>query len=333
MTEPTKNLGRLEKVDLRKVWTSESADFTPWLAMPENLALLGDTIGVELELEAQEKDVGPFRADILCKDTANDNWVLIENQLDKTDHTHLGQIITYGAGLDAVTVVWVAERFTDEHRAALDWLNEKSGGNVAFFGLEIELWRIGDSPVAPKFNVVCSPNDWTEGGIGPKKLTPSPAKALQVEFWTAFREYVQTHGATFKPTKPLPQHWMNISIGRSGFKLLAIASMWDTESGSYEKHELRSELELADENAKRYFAQLLPEKDQIEAEVGEPLVWYNPDNKRVCRVYLRRSGIDLHNHEQWPNYHEWLKTKLEVLRKAFTPRVKLLTAEGIDDPE
>lgn len=147
-------LGRLERIDLRNAWLSESSSFTPWLAESANMKLLGDAIGIELEVEAQEKDVGPFRADILCKDTATGHWVLIENQLERTDHTHLGQLMTYAAGLDAVTIVWLAQRFTEEHRAALDWLNRVTDERINFFGLEIELWRIGDSPMAPKFNVV-----------------------------------------------------------------------------------------------------------------------------------------------------------------------------------
>ena len=127
------NLGRLQQIrDLKKYWEKEATDFTPWLAQEENLALLGDTIGIDLELEAQEKNVGPFRADILCKDTGNGQWVLIENQLEKTDHTHLGQLLTYAAGLNAVTIVWISARFTDEHRAAIDWLNEISNENNRF---------------------------------------------------------------------------------------------------------------------------------------------------------------------------------------------------------
>ena len=129
-------LGRLESVEPRDVWSSESEDFTPWLAQAENLKLLGETIGLDLELEAQEKDVGPFRADILCKETSSDDWVLIENQLERTDHTHLGQLLTYAAGLKAVTVVWVARIFTEEHRAALDWLNGLWPGKwVGYTGL------------------------------------------------------------------------------------------------------------------------------------------------------------------------------------------------------
>ena len=119
------NLGRLKRIDdLREVWKTEAQDFTPWLAKEENLTLLGETLNLELELEAVEKDVGPFRADILCRDIDDDSLVLVENQVERTDHRHLGQILTYAAGLNTVTIVWVAKSFTDEHRAALDWLNE-----------------------------------------------------------------------------------------------------------------------------------------------------------------------------------------------------------------
>jgi len=145
-----KTLGRLQRIDLREVWSSESSGFTPWLAESENLNLLGDTVGIELEFEAREKDVGNFRADILCKDSLSGDCVLIENQLEKTDHTHLGQLLTYATGLEAKTIIWVAEKFTEEHRAVLDWLNEIADGRCNFFGLEIELWQIGDSPHAPR---------------------------------------------------------------------------------------------------------------------------------------------------------------------------------------
>jgi hypothetical protein len=150
-------LGRLEQIDLRSAWNNESTDFTPWLAEQENLELLGKAIGLELELEAREKYVGPFRADILCKDIGSGSWVLVENQLEQTDHSHLGQLLTYAAGLQAVTIVWIAARFTDEHRAALDWLNAVTSETINIFGLEIELWRIGNSAMAPKFNVVSKP--------------------------------------------------------------------------------------------------------------------------------------------------------------------------------
>jgi hypothetical protein len=215
------SLGRMEQVDLREVWLSESGDFTPWLARDDNISLLADTLGLDLEVVAKEKEVGPYRADILCKDTTDGTFVLIENQLEKTDHTHLGQLMTYAAGLDAVTIVWIAERFTDEHRAALDWLNEVTGEKVSFFGLEIELWRIGTSPIAPKFNVVSKPNDWIKGGSGGGAGggIVTETKQLQQEYWRAFREVLAQRKSTLKPQKAQPQHWLNVSIGRSNFNM------------------------------------------------------------------------------------------------------------------
>ena len=247
--ENSKNkLGKLQQVELRNIWTSEADDFTPWLAQEENLILLGDAIGIELELEAQEKNVGPFRADILCKDTATDNWVLIENQLEKTDHVHLGQLLTYASGLKAVTIVWIAKRFTEEHRAALDWLNEITDDRFNFFGLEVELWQIGSSEVAPKFNVVSKPNDWSKtvaaGASQIKNTELTDSKILQRDFWAAFSDYVKEQGSNIKTTKPLPHHWMTIAIGRSGIRLNAIASLWDSVAESYSGHELRVELIL-----------------------------------------------------------------------------------------
>src|SRR5207244_6039820 len=136
-----------------------ASDFTPWLAKPENLELLGETLGIELEPDSEEVAVGPFWADIVCRDTATGGKIVIENQVEKTDHVHLGQILTYVAGVGAQIVVWIASKFTEEHRAALDWLNEHTTEEISFFGLEVELWRIGSSPAAPKFNVVSKPNE------------------------------------------------------------------------------------------------------------------------------------------------------------------------------
>jgi hypothetical protein len=327
MSAPSKSLGRLKRVSLREVWEDEANDFTPWLAEEENIALLRDTIGIDLEVEAQEKEVGPFRADILCKDTATSNWVLIENQLEKTDHTHLGQLMTYGAGLQAVTIVWIAARFTEEHRAALDWLNEITDERFNFFGLEIELWRIGESPIAPKFNVVCKPNDWSKTvAAGAASLTES--KQLQVNFWSGFREFVQEHGKRIKATKPLPQNWMNIALGRSGFRLAAVASLYDSAAETFDSHELRAEVVLDSPNSKADFAKLENEKATIETELGEPLTWHNPEGVRMCRIYPRKTVI-LTDRSQWPEYDAWLLDKLEALHRVFAPRVKLLEVGSI----
>lgn len=319
------DLGRLEPVRPRDIWANEAAHFTPWLAREENLKLLGDTLVMELELEAQEKDVGPYRADIVCRDTADDSWVLVENQLAPTDHSHLGQILTYAAGLNAVTVVWISERFTDEHRATMDWLNEISGDNVQFFGLEVELWRIGDSQIAPKFNVVAKPNDWTKGGgrsVAIRSGELTDAKRLQLEFWRGFREYVLDRETIIKPTKPLPQHWMNIAVGKTGFGLGAIASHYDSVSGGYDSNEVRAELGISDkDHAKGYFRALELAKDEIEAEAGERFEWHNPKNSNMCKIYVRRSA-NLEDLDARNELYGWLLSKLEMLHRVFADRIK-----------
>lgn len=230
----SKSLGRLEKIDLRDIWRSEAQDFTPWLAQSENLSLLAEALDMELEKEAQEKNVGPFRADILCKDTLDGSWVLIENQLERTDHLHLGQLLTYAAGLHAVTIVWVSTKFTEEHRAALDWLNEITEEKFRFFGLEVELWRIGDSPPAPKFNVVSKPNEWTRSvGDAARRIeteTLTETKALQLKFWSELREALEGH-RSIRSQKPFPQHWTNFAIGRAGFHLDAVLNTREDRIG------------------------------------------------------------------------------------------------------
>ena len=316
----TKNLGRLKKVDLREAWISESSGFTPWLAQEENLELLGEAIGIDLELESQEKDVGPFRADILCKDTANDNWVLIENQLERTDHTHLGQLITYAAGLQAVTIVWIAQRFTDEHRAALDWLNEHTDEKINAFGLEIELWQIGDSPFAPKFNVVSQPNDWSRTVQQAASGGVTEHKQLQLKFWTAFKAYMEDKGSFVKCQKPSPQHWMNHSIGRTGVGLGSVLSMWHSVKKT-KSPEIRVDIYLSSANAKQEFAILEQQKAAIEKALGFPLNWHNPETKNACRLSARLD-TDFQNEALWAEQFEWLRQHLETMHRVFAPIVK-----------
>lgn len=286
MAAAAMKLGRLERVDLRSVWVSEPEDFTPWLAEADNIGLLGETIGLDLEVETREKDVGPFRADILCKDTRTDQWVLIENQLERTDHTHLGQLLTYAAGLKAVTIVWVARHFTEEHRAALDWLNDITDERFHFFGLEVEAWRIGESPPAPKFNLVSKPNDWTrQVATGAARVAAeglSETKQLQLEFWTAFRDYAEEHAQRIKVTKPLGQHWMSFSVGRSYFILSAIANA--------DKDELRAEFVINHEESAVIYEWFSSQREQLEREVGESLGWYSVDDVKMRRLFLRRSA-------------------------------------------
>ena len=321
-------LGRLISVDPRSYWENEASHFTPWLAKEDNLALLGDTIGIELELESVEKDVGPYRADIVCRDTATDTFVLIENQLERTDHKHLGQVLMYGAGLNAVTIVWIADQFADEHRATLDWLNEITDEDINFFGLEIELWKIGDSPLAPKFNIVSMPNDWIKfgGSSHESKTKITPTKQLQLEYWQAFRDYSATNSKVLKPRKPRPQHWYNFAIGRSRFRLQAFANTV--------KKRIGIELVMTGPYAKPHYYLLEEHREEIETELGFPLLWRELPTKKESRLTLRKPDTDPMRKSDWPVQHQWLLENLERIHNVFSPRILTLDAgDYVEDVE
>jgi len=327
MTQLSGQLGRLERADLRSVWSSESDDFTPWLAEPENLRLLGETIGIELELEAVEKDVGPFRADILCKDVLTDHWVLIENQLERTNHVHLGQVLTYAAGLGAVAIVWIAAKFTEEHRAALDWLNDITGTDIVFFGLEVELWKIGDSFAAPKFNIVSNPNEWTRGiasgaaAVERGELTDN--QKLQLRFWTGFHDYVVDAETAIRPSAPRAQSYMRMAPGEPGYGLGAVASLFNSDSNSWDTQELRAEFWFSGSSYLETFNQLESQRSEIGQSVQDKLHWYGPSDSGSRRVYIRKT-VDLFDENKWPSEYVWLLEKLEVVKGVLAPQIRTL---------
>lgn len=317
MSDFSNKLGRLERVELREIWETEAQDFTPWLAKEENLLVLADTLFMELELEAQETNVGQFRADILCKNTDDGSWVLIENQLERTDHRHLGQILTYASGLHAVTICWIAESFAEEHRATLDWLNEISDERFQFFGLEIEVWRIGNSSPAPKFNVVSKPNDWIRSvaratGGEDKNLTPT--KLQQAEFWSELKNRLQAKKSPVRPRTPRPQHWMDFGLGRSGIHLVGWLNSKENRIGVY--------LHVGPPEAEAHFGLLMQQRDEIERDLGK-LEWRTLQKSRMIR--LGRSA-DPTRQADWPDQIDWMAENLEAFNRTFRPLVKSLDA-------
>jgi len=316
-----KALGRLERVDLRDIWLSEATEFTPWLAQPENLVILGEAVGFELELEAQERNVGPFRADILCKDVETGHWVLIENQLERTDHSHLGQLLTYASGLQAVTIIWIAAKFTEQHRATLDWLNEITDDRFGFFGLEVELWRIGDSLAAPKFNIISKPNNWARDvNVAARAIATEPltdTRQKQLAYWTQWRERLDQSPGNYRSRKPAPQHWLDFSIGRSDYWI----------SATLNAPERRAGIELNMRNSpedKGNFDSLLAQKDAIELEFGEPLLWLPLAGKKSSRVAAYKTNVDPLDEGNWAELLDWMQLTFDRFQQIFRARIRSL---------
>ncbi|WP_293813939.1 DUF4268 domain-containing protein [uncultured Parolsenella sp.] len=223
------DLGTIKKVGLKSVWPHEALDFTKWLAEESSLALLSEAVGMDLELREVESAVGSFRADIYAADTATNARVIIENQLEDTNHDHLGKIITYAAGKDAQAVIWIVRHARDEHRQAIEWLNAHTDDEAAFFLVEIEVWSIGDSLPAPRFNVVEQPNEWARAIKASEGL--SETDKIKLAYWTRYREVAEATPEfmkEFSPRKPAKNHWSTLSCESSAYHM---ALLIDTQGG------------------------------------------------------------------------------------------------------
>ena len=310
----SKSFGKLTQVELREYWKDEAGDFTPWLAEEENLTLLGDAIQMNLELVGSEQSVGDFKVDILAKEIDSDQYVVIENQLEKTNHNHLGQLLTYAAGHSAKAVVWIADKIREEHRKALDWLNEKTVEGVSFFGLEMELWQIGESKAAPKFNLVSQPNDWVKRIIqSDSRSELTETKLLQQSFWTGLTEYMKSNKTPLKLQKPSPQHWYTFAVGRTGF--------WISLTVNSRLKQIGCELFIRETQSG--FMYLMEDKKEIEEKLGAELKWMELPHRKGSRIVHYTSG-DFQDREKWPELFAWFKERSEAFYKAFHKRVQNL---------
>jgi hypothetical protein len=325
----TATLGRLVPVSLREVWAHEANDFTPWLAEADNLGLLSETLGIGvLQVQGTEVSVGNFYIDILARDIEG-NVVLIENQFGPTDHTHLGQIMTYIAGQEGkATIVWIAETFREEHRAAIDWLNASTIEGFDFFAVEVEALKIGNSVPAPRFKVVAKPNEWSRDVTRTTRSGERPLDERQkayVSYWTALGAFLADHHAPFKVRVPTPRdYWCGFGhIGQSGFSLVATAGFRD--------HKLGVEIYIGFRAAKPAFDHLEAERATIEAEFGSPLDWQRLNDKKACRIASYRTDFDPTNQEQWPQQHTWFLDQLERFARAFRSRIDGLDIDALKD--
>lgn len=310
-------LSKLVRVPLREAWKHEANDFTPWLAAEDNLNTLADALDLpELALVATEHWVGDFKLDILC--TSGEEQVIIENQLEKTNHSHLGQILTYAAGTNARKVIWVAEQFRPEHVAALEFLNRNTTEDLSFFAVQVELWQISNSPLAPKFEVVVKPNDWAKSGIEQAKAAShaTPVKQRQLKLWTQLVELLSSKAPHIKPQKPRPQHWLNNSIGRSGFGLNPTANHRDNCLGV--------ELYISHNESKKMYQALLEKRDSIEVSLGFNLDWQDLPEAHACRIAVWRDDSPLEDETKWPDYLNWFADHLLKMNSVFKPLVQSL---------
>ena len=321
-------LGVLQRVALGDVWPHEAHHFAAWLAQPGTLATLSDVLGLELELTGQEAavgPVGPYAADIVCKDTMSSALVLIENQLENTDHRHLGQVLTYAAGLKAQTIIWIASKFTDEHRAAMDWLNTITQDEWRFFGLEIELWRIGASPPAPKFSIICQPNEWSRAvrGEAAKAEARSPTQALQLRFWSGFRDRMLAKGQ--RAPKPSAQSWQSFGVGRTGFSLQGVVRRAEQQLM------VRLYIHCGDLPPKVVFRHLRLRQHVIRAMLGFELTWNDLPGKKGSVVCVTCANCPLDDESRWPEYQAWIATMLAKMDGIFRDMIKTLQPEDLLD--
>lgn len=307
------NLGKLKKVELREAWKHEANNFTQWLAQEENLALLGDGIGIDLNLIQTEASVGSFYVDILAEEENTGRKIIIENQLEITNHDHLGKIITYASGYDAGVIIWVVKDAREEHRQAIDWLNEHTDEGVEFYLIQIELWQIENSPFAPKFEIISKPNDWAKAVRSSTDAGElSGIKVKQLEFWSNFKDFAKLRQTKLHLRKVYPQHWTDISIGSSDAHLALTINSPKNAFG----------VELYIPDSKDLYHKLYNRKAQIEVDLGENLEWMELPEKKASRLRILKEG-EFDNESKWEDYFDWLLSMAEKFHRVLPKYIKL----------
>lgn len=296
-------IGKLNEVDVRELWKHEQYDFSEWLAKEDNIEYLNDILGLTLVDVDKEVFVGPYRCDIVAKDETSGITVVIENQLEGTNHDHLGKIVTYASGLNAKTMVWIVKDAKEEHRAAIEWLNNNTNSEINFFLIEIHAYKIGDSEPAPMFEVVEKPNDFVKHSKAPitdKELNKSQSERLL--FWEQFNQIVINRGKPFNLRKATTDHWYDIALGTSD----AHVAIDLVSRNNY------IVVEVYINDKKELFDRLLSYRETIEKELGFEMEWDRLDNKKASRIKYRIPGLDFDDHS---NYDELMNHTIDIAVK------------------
>ena len=293
-------IGKLKEVDIRELWKHEQYDFSEWLSKKENIENLNEILGLTLIDISKETYVGSYRCDLFAKDETTGIKVIIENQLEISNHDHLGKIITYASGLDAKVVVWIVKEAREEHRSAIEWLNNNTNSNVNFFLIEIHAYRIGESDPAPMFQVVEQPNDFIKNNKSTNRdESMNKSQSQRIEFWNQFNNVVIERGKPFNIRKATTDHWYNVAIGTSEAHIDITLVNKDSLIG----------VELYITDNKELFDKLFEKKDIIEKDLGFKLDWRRLDNSKASRILYSIKGLNFDDHS---NYNELMNKTIDL---------------------
>ena len=304
-------IGKIKKVSLRELWKKEAKDFTKWLE--ENIDYLNDVIGFDISIESREENVGPFRVDLYGEDI-NGNKVIIENQLEKTDHTHLGQIITYLTNLEARTAIWISSDPIEEHKKAIDWLNETTPDDISFYLIQLEAIKIGNEPMAaPLFTVIKRPSAKIKQ-IGAEKKEYAQRHIIRKEFWSHFINGINKTNSMCSNVSPGTGNWLSIAIGMSGVSINVVITK------KYARSEIYINRGTKEEN-KKIFDYFFAQKDKIESDFGNELIWERMEDNVTSRIKNQLDGVDISNKEDWGKMNNFLIDSAIRMDKAFRKHI------------
>lgn len=278
-------LGRLEKRELREVWRHEALDFTRWLAKKENIALLSKTVGIDLEVVETEFGIGRYKLDIFAREVESRKNIVIENQLENTNHDHLGKLLVYAAGVEADVAIWVVKDVNEEHKRTVEWLNRNEDINI--FLVKVELWQIDNSPIAPRFEVICEPNNWAKVLKGQSRENISNLELKQLEFWQEFVEYAKIKNKTYVSQQPSIHNWYVVRIGSSDYKIKLVHSA--------NSDVVRCQLEIFNDNL---YKQLEQYKNEIDSKING-LEWEYEEERKVNRIGCSNNSKDNDSSYVW----------------------------------
>jgi len=310
-------VGKLEKVDLRKVWIREAKDFNTWLA--NNLDVLSEQIGFSLSLIEKEKSAGAFSVDIFAE-RSNGSAVVIENQLEQTDHDHLGKLITYLSSLEAKTAIWITSTPRAEHVKAVNWLNEISPVDTAFFLVKVEAYRIGESEPAAFFTTICAPSAEVKQ-IGEQREDLAERHVKRLDFWKQLLERAILKTTLHSNVSPSKENWIAAGAGKSGMGWSYAITM---NKGSVELFIDRGPEKEEKEETDKIFDAIRAEREKIENRFGETLIWDKVDGRRICRIKSVSEIGGLKDTQLWPKILEDMVDRMIRLEKALRPTLAAL---------